>query len=133
MTKKPGLTKTERSAKEWADNVREVCARQPDYAARLGLVWRKSRTWGFCPSLETLSGERIAYASGCGYDKESAALANGLRFLGATEQEQGRIHGRGGCGLGPLTETLAELGWILTKVHNGRTEDGFTVARKPAP
>ena len=130
---KKRLTTTERNAKDWADNVREVCARQPDYSVRLGLVWRKSRTWGLCPSLETLGGTRLAYASGCGYDKESAALAEGLRFLGATEAEVGQIHGCGGCGLGSITEKLAACGWKLEKTHNGRTEDGFTVSRTAAP
>lgn len=132
MARKQRLTVTEQAAKDWAEQVREVCNRQPDYPARLALVWRKSRTWGNCPSLETLSGERLAYASGCGYDKESAALAEGLRFLGATEEEIGQIHGCGGCGLSTLTAKMESFGWILTKVHSGRTEDDFTVTRKAA-
>lgn len=130
MARKERLSTTDRAAKEWAERVREVCARQPDFPARLALVWRKSKTWGHCPSLETLSGERIAYAGGCDYDKESAALAAGLRFLGATGDEVAKIHAQGGRGLAPLVEALDGFGWILTKVHNGRTEDGFTVTRK---
>lgn len=40
----------------------------------------KSRTWGYCPKVETFSNNKASYgyASGCGYDKESAAIAEAL-------------------------------------------------------
>lgn len=42
--------------------------------------WVKSRTWGYNPRVEirTNTGTFYGTASGCGYDKESAAIANAL-------------------------------------------------------
>lgn len=39
--------------------------------------YNKSRTWGYCPRVITFSNNKQSsgYASGCGYDKESAAVA----------------------------------------------------------
>lgn len=48
--------------------------------ASIYVEYRKSRTWGYCPSVEMYSntGNSAGYASGCGYDKESAAVAEAL-------------------------------------------------------
>lgn len=45
------------------------------------VTWAKSRTWGANPTAEVLNlGDRrtVGHASGCGYDKESAAIAEAL-------------------------------------------------------
>ena len=52
---------------------------------RIEVEWKKSRTWGNCPRvrLECGDGSRVwyssGYASGCGYDKESAAVCDAVR------------------------------------------------------
>lgn len=48
--------------------------------ASIYVEYRKSFTWGYCPSVEMYSntGNSSGYASGCGYDKESAAVAEAL-------------------------------------------------------
>lgn len=48
----------------------------PD-SIRVDEEWKKSRTWGNCPTVEVWMGGEYAkgHASGCGYDKESAAAA----------------------------------------------------------
>ena len=45
--------------------------------ANISVEYRKSSTWGHCPAVEVCSDNGITsgYASGCGYDKESAAVA----------------------------------------------------------
>ena len=46
-------------------------------SASVAVEYNKSRTWGYCPSVEVQSnnGKTSGHASGCGYDKESAAVA----------------------------------------------------------
>lgn len=46
-------------------------------SASISVEYSKSRTWGACPHAEVQSnnGKTFGYASGCGYDKESAAVA----------------------------------------------------------
>lgn len=59
-------------------------AEMPDvYYLEIEIEWRKSSTWGLCPSAsirwEDVNGwhyeENAAYASGCGYCKESTVIA----------------------------------------------------------
>ena len=48
---------------------------------RINIDWKKSRTWGANPHVETWTNNRGFYtgsASGCGYDKESSAVAETL-------------------------------------------------------
>ena len=44
------------------------------------VMWKKSRTWGANPTAEAMTetARTSGFASGCGYDKESAAIANAL-------------------------------------------------------
>ena len=49
--------------------------------ASISVPWARSRTWGYNPTAEVLHiGDRRTegHASGCGYDKESAAVASAL-------------------------------------------------------
>lgn len=51
---------------------------------RIEIEWHKSRTWGNCPraEVECSDGQSVyrstGYASGCGYDKESAAVCEAV-------------------------------------------------------
>lgn len=120
------LSKTETAARDFMAEVRDG-----RYGPSVGLavVWRKSRTWGSCPTLETLGGTVLARASGCGYDKESTVLADGLRFLAVKPEEHAEVWKTGGCGVQDTIRALAACGWNLTKTHNGRTEDGWKIER----
>ena len=62
--------------------------------ARINVEWKRSRTWGNCPRVSvrvwSKSGEYwegTGYASGCGYDKESSAIASALRGCPAWDFE----------------------------------------------
>ena len=67
----------------------------------ISVDWMKSRTWGYCPRVETTSngGRFGGYASGCGYDKQSAAVAeafnkdNTMLKVLYTLKEQGLANG----------------------------------------
>jgi hypothetical protein len=92
------------------------------------IYWTKSRMWGYNPTIPTSGGSAVNI-SGCGYCKESAALANYLRFLGATEEEQFSVWGRAGAGFGSIAEALALIGWKLDKTYSGKTEDAYQLTR----
>lgn len=87
---------------------------------RLNVIWRKSRTWGYCPRV-TWNGrdEPCAAPTGCGYDKESAALSEALQFVCPPVR---RCHG---SGVPDVTRVLAEHGLSLRKVASGPTFDAY--------
>jgi hypothetical protein len=88
----------------------------------------RSRTWGSNPNVQHY-GITIGRASGCGYDKESAALADALRFIGTTEEEQRDIWATSGAGVSSLQRELEKQGWKLTRTYSGQNEDGYTIGR----
>lgn len=120
MATKKRLTKTERNARDFCEMVRE------NGSADFGMVWKKSRTWGQCPSI-TGRGVIIARASGCGYDKESACLVEALQFLATTDDERRTVWGASGAGFPSVVKALASIGWGLTQTYSGQAEDGYRV------
>ena len=89
------------------------------------IVWVKSRTWGHNPNVK-YNGYTVGKASGCGYDKESAALADFLRFLAP----DGNVYAASGAGFGAVVRVLDEAGWTLEKTYSGKSEDGYSITRK---
>ncbi len=85
---KKGLPKWERrelARLEAADRAGEL------WEISIRMEWRKSRTWGMCPRVEAWvrtrdkngnwdcdGGMRKGHASGCGYDKSSAAICEAI-------------------------------------------------------
>lgn len=66
--------------KELLDKIEklEKVASAPDLElVSLYVKYNKSRTWGYCPRVTAFSNNKrsTGYANGCGYDKESAAVA----------------------------------------------------------
>lgn len=91
------------------------------------VIWKKSRTWGFCPSI-SYRGAKAAHASGCGYDKLSGVLAEYLSQL--PDQKAANAVARcGGAGLNSVVSALAEHGWKLVHTYDGNSEDGFTIEK----
>lgn len=88
------------------------------------VVWKKSRTWGNCPSISDLNGEKAAHASGCGYDKLSAVVCEFLAWLSPSGYLK-----TGGAGIRATIQELAGLGWELEHTYDGNSEDGFTIRR----
>ena len=118
------ITKTERRARAVAAEWATTAAR--GYPVQIAIVWRHSRTWGLCPRLEW-GREKIAYANGCGYDKLSTVLADVLRWL--PDIDHNKIAGTMGAGESGVRQALAEYGYTLTHVYDGRHEDAFTLTR----
>ncbi len=90
--------------------------------------WKKSRNYGNCPSLTSRSFGKLSYASGCGYDTLSAVLADAMRWLGETAEQQRAIWRTGGCGACSVQEALSSVGWKLT-IREGKTEDQVQLDR----
>jgi len=120
--KKPRLTGMETRAFNFCERLKR------NDGGTVNVEWRKSRDYGHCPAAFNWHGEKIAYASGCGYDKISAVLSDALSFL-APEGERIHCHGHG---LNALTRRLAECGWKLEQTANGNTFDSFSLSRLPS-
>ena len=113
--------------------------------------WKKSRTWGYNPHVDawtTGSHYDTGKASGCGYDKESAAIGEALadslslqRFiienLSKLKDEYG-IETRfgiahlsiGGKGVSTLLNLFRKVkGWTVDEMH-GNSFDGYKIRKK---
>lgn len=126
--RKPRLTTLEARA------LRACQAIAAEGAGTVSIEWRKSRTWGHCPSVLDDRGEKLAGASGCGYDKESAALADALRFLFNASDDRHAVHRCGGCGVSAVQRALAALGWDMRVAAETRSATVYDLTRtQPAP
>ena len=95
----------------------------------VSVVWSKSATWGMCPRVENYNGEKVAHASGCGYCKHSAVLAESLCWLGETEEEQHSIGRKSSAGVSSVRHALAAIGWELESIGRWKTYDVHTLKR----
>ncbi len=89
------------------------------------IEWKRSQMWGHNPVI-LHRGEKCCNVGGCGYDKQSTALADVLRFLfpiGSAPYNE--VWATGGCGESATMRTLAKHGWTMRKVANSSTFDGY--------
>ena len=103
--------------------------------------WKKT-AYGYCPSIFAWN-QKVSSAGGCGYDKESAALASFLCFLfeapkkikGETYQDllarstNAKIASLGGVGFDAIAEELKKNGWLLHKNHASETLTAYQIKR----
>jgi len=76
--KKDKLTTLERRAHAACDEIRRYAANGD--AFHFVAYWKRSAMWGLSPSI-AFYGDKAAHASGCGYDKLSAVVAEFLSPL----------------------------------------------------
>ena len=88
------------------------------------IEWRRSAQWGTNAVICNRVGEKMVLISGCGFDKESTAVAQLLTHL----FDDG-FSAHGGCGMNIVTRRLKEKEWILEKTHNTATTDGYYIRR----
>lgn len=127
----------------------------------ISVEWKKSRVWGMNPtakvrawigphSVETGTGT----ASGCGYDKESAAIADALNScpsvmsalyevaeqIGARQEEYREKIGygsgysvlpyfEGGVGISCYYQIFESMGYTMRHTASGKTFDVYTVVK----
>ena len=119
--KTPRLTQTEKNA------VR-LCADVSAAPVTFAVDWKPSRTWGKTAGVY-YRGDRCSLASGCGYDKLSAALADALRWLFPHGTDAHTAIARAqGTGERPTIATLAAHGYTLTPVFQNKTTNAYTIS-----
>ena len=138
--------KIERDAAKASDKAQTVAQLDAPEFIRLYITWTRSAVWGWNPhcTLTTWSRSGNGYndettygkASGCGYDKTSAACAEALNASGMVRgalvrfvNDGGSNYGvytadtlnfpvcpyfEGGCGMSTITETLRKMGYKVT-------------------
>ena len=114
---------------------------------KIHVDWKRSSTWGYNPSATVWTSDsyyNTGRASGCGYDKESAAVGEALagshslrRFLIENKIE---CYGVGTCyglkyleisgkGVSELLRIFRDRkGWTISEMH-GKTFDGYEIRR----
>lgn len=113
--------------------------------------WKKSRTWSANPHATVCADFTVTKgrASGCGYDKESAAIAGAFNdnpevmAIIYTAVEAGVKPGYsvldsvglpffdGGCGVECFYKVFANCGYQFKKTADGRTFDGYSISKMP--
>ena len=101
------ISKIQKTRKDFLNAVEYATENNPQ---RLTLVSTRNLCWGYTWSAKW-HGERVGYAGGCGYDKQSAALADGIN-----------VHG-GGAGIDMVIFEAAKRN---IKIHRA-DEDTFLV------
>lgn len=92
--------------------------------------WRKSSTWGRIAVIVNHDGEKMAQASGCGYDKLSACLADFLMMAPQVIDAAG-VAGLGGTGYSNLAAELPSLSDLtIERTGETRTSDTFRISVK---
>jgi hypothetical protein len=120
----------------------------------VNVIYKRNNHWGYNPTAETQTnnGFTIGYASGCGYDKESAAVAESfnkndsiLKVLytikenGLASHDNRNICGygsgysvipyfEGGVGVSSFWHILKKAGFVTT-CHYGKHENYYSVNR----
>lgn len=118
----------------------------PEYIY-ISVEWRRSRTWGNNPTATVRASGHVTYgsATGCGYDKESSAVASAMNKnpsvlkVWYTNAEEGRpfeysVNGGikdkrlpsmdGGCGMSATKDVFAALGYTCEETH-GKMYDSY--------
>ena len=99
---------------------------------RKGLIieWRKSRMWGMNPHISLGDERECVRVSGCGYCKESAALARCLCWLFEPDTEaHNEVSRTAGHGVSSVAEELAKHGWKLEAVADGKNSRAYSVTK----
>ena len=131
------------------ERIHEVEEVEAPAAVSVVVEWYKSRTWGMNPRAR-VAAERVATygsASGCGYDKQSAAIASAfnqnpemLKILyDHAEAGEAFPHGvrvwaglpsfDGGCGVSCFYSIFEACGYTFRKVASARRFDVYELTR----
>lgn len=119
-------------------------------SVNISVEFTRSRTWGSIPHATITAEQRRTFgtASGCGYDKESAAIASAMNqnpevmriLYDYAESGEGfpySVHTfaglpsfDGGCGVSCFRSVFESCGYEWRQVGNGKTFNAYTITRK---
>ena len=114
------------------------------------VVFTRSCVWGYNPHATAVGNHRRTFgtASGCGYDKESAAIASAMNqnpeimrilydhaeggegFPYAVHTFAGLPSFAGGCGVSCFRSVFEACGYEWRQVSNGKTVNAYIITRK---
>lgn len=139
-----------RDAKKRFERVHEVEEVGAPSAVSVVVEWHKNRTWGMNPRAR-VAAERVATygsASGCGYDKQSAAIANafnqnpeilkilydhaeaGETFPYGVHTFAGLPSFAGGYGVSCFYSIFEACGYTFRQVASGKMFDVYEITRR---
>lgn len=125
-----------------------AAAPDPEYIV-INMEWKRSAMWGMNPAVE-ITGERTrtaGSASGCGYDKASAATASAanvhpeiLRILYTHAENGGKFpysvytfaglpYFDGGCGMSCFYNVFEACGYRFKQTANGKHFDAYAITK----
>lgn len=125
-----------------------AAAADPEYIV-INMEWKRNATWGMNPTAEII-GERTrtaGTASGCGYDKASAATASAanahpeiLRILYTHAENGGNFpysvytfaglpYFDGGCGMSCFYNVFEACGYRFKQTANGKRFDAYAITK----
>lgn len=140
---------TDKQRAKKLDRLRTVAEYRAPVGVSVGIEWKRSRVWGYNPTATATADHTrtTGTASGCGYDKGSAATAEafnnnaellriiydhaekGNAFPYGVRIFAGLPYFEGGCGLSCFREIFAACGYQWEHIASGETFDAYT-ARK---
>lgn len=123
---------------------------KPPESVNISVEFTRSRTWGSIPHATITAEQRRTFgtASGCGYDKESAAIASAMNqnpeimrilydhaesgedFPYSVHTFAGLPSFVGGCGVSCFRSVFESCGYEWRQVGNGRTFNAYAITRK---
>lgn len=139
----------ERDAKKRFERVNEVEEVEAPAAVSVVVEWHKSRTWGMNPRARVAAERNATYgnASGCGYDKQSAAIASAMNqnpetlkilydhaeagetFPYGVDVWAGLPSFAGGCGVSCFYEIFEACGYTFRQVASGEMFNVYEITR----
>jgi hypothetical protein len=149
--------KSEKQLAEIENRYNEIMKAGEINKITISVEWKKSSTWGYNPTAEIRLYSSTGYefligkASGCGYDKESAAIATALNQSNAVikmlfdadkKDKDGKVYGyrqaekgffphiSGGVGTSCYNSVFALFGLNFEKVASGNTFDCYIITKK---
>ena len=115
------MGKMEQRCREWCEDILQ------SGEASFTIEWRKSNMWGHNPVIENWKGQKMVLVNGCGFDKESQAIVDLIRYIFPPFPEDGFNYG--GHGVPTVIEQCKARGWELKKVASSSSTDTYRLRR----
>ena len=144
--------RAKKATAERLQKLKEVEDAELPQVINISVEWHRSTVWGYNPTA-TITAERhrtYGKASGCGYDKESAAVAEALnanpevmKIIYKYVDDGGSLpYGAsvwaglpsfaGGCGIGCYRSIFEKCGYEWRQVASGKLFNCYTIERRDA-
>ena len=144
--------RAKKATAERLQKLKEVEAAELPQVINISVEWHRSTVWGYNPSATVEADYCRTYgkASGCGYDKESAAVASALnanpealKIIYKYVDEGGSLpygarvwaglpHFDGSCGVGCYRSIFQACGYEWRTVGSGKLFSCYTIERRGA-